>query len=324
MGFRVIKTAIAALLAVVVASTLGVPSAMSAALLAILGVDVTRKRSLKSIAARFFASLIGMICAFVLFSLFGFHHWVFALYILVAFPLITRAGFSAGIVTSSVVVVHIFNGATLTAHTMLVEIELLLIGLGAAAIVNLVYMPNPHQRLDAIRSEVNELLSQMCEQIAKTLRSPSFAWDGKEVIEAYAKVEQGLIESKRELENQMLYTDESWTVYFYMRKQHLDSIQNMMQLVAQVYRKMPQADAAAEMFEQLSRDVKTPYYTGKTESLLLALEEDFKNMDLPVTREEFEMRSAILQLCRELGQYLKISKRDKLRNPLLGMDNKVK
>lgn len=53
MGFRVIKTAIAALMAVLIADGLGVHGATSAGLLAILGVDVTRKRSIRSISARF-------------------------------------------------------------------------------------------------------------------------------------------------------------------------------------------------------------------------------------------------------------------------------
>lgn len=34
-------------------------------------------------------------------------------------------------------------------------------------------------------------------------------------------------------------------------------------------------------------------------------------MELPDSREEFEIRSAILQLCRELALYLKIAKRYK-------------
>ncbi|MNW06530.1 hypothetical protein D3C71_2029570 [compost metagenome] len=35
-------------------------------------------------------------------------------------------------------------------------------------------------------------------------------------------------------------------------------------------------------------------------------------MELPDTREEFEVRSAILQVCRELALYLKIAKRHKV------------
>lgn len=53
MGFRVIKTAAATLLSVLVASAVGIPNAQSAGLLAILGVEVTLKRSFRTITARF-------------------------------------------------------------------------------------------------------------------------------------------------------------------------------------------------------------------------------------------------------------------------------
>ncbi|WP_235439588.1 aromatic acid exporter family protein [Paenibacillus sp. DMB20] len=54
MGFRIIKTAIATLIAILVTDALNIPGATSAGLLAILGVDVTRKRSLRSVSSRFF------------------------------------------------------------------------------------------------------------------------------------------------------------------------------------------------------------------------------------------------------------------------------
>lgn len=72
MGFRVIKTAIAALMAVLLADAMQLKGPTSAGLLAILGVDVTRKRSLKTISARFFASVVGLLFASVLFSCLDF------------------------------------------------------------------------------------------------------------------------------------------------------------------------------------------------------------------------------------------------------------
>lgn len=110
MGFRVIKTAAASLLAILITDALNIPGATSAGLLAILGVDVTRKRSVRSISSRFFASLLGLILACILFYFLGFHYWVLALYILLAFPAISRANFKEGIVTSSVVVFRVFQG----------------------------------------------------------------------------------------------------------------------------------------------------------------------------------------------------------------------
>ncbi|WP_138495841.1 aromatic acid exporter family protein [Paenibacillus pinistramenti] len=311
MGFRVIKTAIATLIAILAADTAGLPGAMSAGLLAILGVDVTRKRSLKTVSARFFASVVGLVLCFILFRLVGFHIWVLIIYILIGFPLIARMNFKEGIVTSSVCVFRVYSGSDVSLHMFMEQILLLVIGLGSAMLVNLVYMPKDEDKLASIRQEVNHLFAVIFKHIAGTLRNPEDEWSGEELILAEKKIESGMKLAKRSLENQVIHTDESWAVYFYMRGEHLDRVESMMELVSRVYRRMPQAELAAQVFDQLSEDVLKDHYTGQTESRLRQLEADFKDMDLPTTREEFEMRAAILQLCRELNEYLNISKRDK-------------
>lgn len=311
MGFRIIKTAVATMLAILVTDALNIPGATSAGLLAILGVDVTRKRSLRSVSARFFASILGLILASVLFYFFGFHYWVLALYILLGFPLIAKANFKEGIVTSSVVVFRVFGSEELSVDIFLTQVELLLIGLGSAMLVNMAYMPKSEGRLMEIRREVDGLFSVIFNHISQTLRDPNHVWDGKELIEANQAVERGLQESNRLLENQMLQPDVVWNVYFYMRKEQLENIQAMMHLISQVYERLTHGELTANLFDQLSKDVVTEQYTGKTEKLLNELEVIFKDMDLPHTREEFELRSAILQLCRELEYFLKISKKNK-------------
>lgn len=309
MGFRVIKTAIATLMAILVADACGVTGPLSAGLLAVLGVDVTRKRSVRTISARFFASLLGLAFACVLFELLGYHYWVLAIYILVAFPAIARANFKEGIVTSSVVVFRVYGNGSITLHTLLTQVELLVIGLGSALIVNLAYMPRASDQMIEIRKRVDKHFSVIFAKIAESLHDPDELWDGKEIIEAGKEIQKGQAAAHRAMENQMLHPDETWSIYFYMRKEQLDSIQNMMQLISHVYRKLPQADDIAELFEQLSLDVTEEIYTGRTEFLLDRLEKEFKQMELPATREEFEIRSAILQLSRELSLYLKIAKK---------------
>lgn len=318
MGFRVIKTAIATLIAIIVADALSVEGAISAGLLAILGVDVTRKRSIETISSRFFASILGLILAFACFYVLGFHIWVLIIYILVAFPLISRAQFKEGIVTSSVVVFRVFNGEVLSLNVFLTQVELLIIGLGSAMIVNMLYMPKEENKLMDARRKVDELFSVIFKQIAVSLRDPYYAWDGKELIEAGKYIDQGLSSARRAIENQLIYPNEAWTVYFYMRKQQLNRIEVMLELIAQVYQRMPQGEIAAMLFDRLSTDVIYEEYTGKTEALLQELEQEFKRMELPSTREEFEIRSSILQLCRELALYLDIAKKDKAPAPVKG------
>lgn len=311
MGFRVIKTAIATLLSILTADTLGVDNPLSAGLLAILGVDVTRKRSLYTVSSRFFASVLGLILAFGLFYLFGFHFWVLALYIMIAFPLIARANFKEGIVTSSVVVFRVFSGEDLSLDTMLTQIELLVIGLGYATIVNFAYMPKHEHRLSDIRGKVDELFSAIFKQIAVSLRDPYHVWNGKELIEAGTLITQGQTTANHALENQVINPNDAWNVYFYMRKQQLERVEYMLELISGVYQRMPQGEVTATLFDQLSIDVIDTSYTGKTEKLLEMMHEEFKMMELPSTREEFEIRSAILQVCRELGIFLNIAKKYK-------------
>lgn len=113
----------------------------------------------------------------------------------------------------------------------------------------------------------------------------------------------------------MISPNEAWTAYFIMRKEQLSRIEGMLELISQVYQRMPQGEFAAVLFDRLSVDVNQEEYTGITEQMLAELEEDFKKMELPSTREEFEIRSAILQLCRELSLYLAVSKKNKAPIP---------
>ncbi|MGE7824336.1 aromatic acid exporter family protein [Paenibacillus sp. NPDC093718] len=311
MGFRVIKTAAASLLAILITDALNIPGATSAGLLAILGVDVTRKRSVISISSRLFASLLGLVLACILFYFLGFHYWVLALYILLAFPAISKANFKEGIVTSSVVVFRVFQGEEIGVDILLTQIELLIIGLGSAMLVNLVYMPNSEGAMMEIRQKVDGLFSVIFRHFSLTLRDPEHIWDGKELIEANRQIEKGIEEAKRASENQMIHPDGSWNIYFYMRKEQMENIQSMMHQISQVYERLPHGVLTAEIFDQLSKDVVAEGYTGKSEGLLIELEDRFKEMELPTTREEFEVRSAILQLCHELEYYLNISKKYK-------------
>lgn len=251
--------------------------------------------------------------AFILFYILGFHIWVLAVYILIAFPLLSRAKFKEGIVTSSVVVFRVFGGEMISLQVMATQIELLLIGLGSAMIVNLLYMPKEEDKLFKIRFKVDGLFSVIFKHIAASLRDPEHLWDGKELIEAGKWVDKGLASANRALENQLISPNEAWNVYFYMRKQQLDRIEGMLEMISLVYERIPQGEAVATLFEQLSIDVTREFYSGQTEEMQLQLDQQFKQMKLPASREEFELRAHLLQLSRELAYFLDIAKKDKSR-----------
>ncbi|WP_229263701.1 aromatic acid exporter family protein [Cohnella cholangitidis] len=311
MGFRVIKTAAATLTAIGTAVLFGTENPLSAGLLAILGVDTTRWRGLRTVFARFSASLLSLLLASLLFEAIGFQIWVLSLYILIAFPLFARFGLKDGLVTGAVVVFHVFAKGEVSFRVIGTELELLAIGLGWATVFNLLYTPKYYGKLKELRAVTESGFSDIFRQLAIHLRNPESVWSGEEVLMTGAAIEEGIEISQRARENRLIPQDEPWQLYFQMRRQQMESIQLMMESVAFVSRHVPQAELIAVLFDRLTEDVKSDYYEGETERMLSELEKSFRGMPLPATRDEFETRSALFQLTRELRRYLGIASREK-------------
>ena len=70
IGYRTIKTAVGATLAILIAQSLGLENYASAGILTILCIKVTKKKSLRASWDRILACLIGMVFSFVFFELF--------------------------------------------------------------------------------------------------------------------------------------------------------------------------------------------------------------------------------------------------------------
>lgn len=313
MGYRVIKTAVATLAAIYTAYILGVDNPLSAGLLAILGVETTRWRGIRAVFARFMASLFGLLLASILFQFIGFYIWVLAVYILLAYPLLARTGLKDGIITGSVIVFHLFARGEVTFEGISTELELLIIGLGWATLFNLIYMPRENKALITLRVQTEEGFSAIFKHLALHLRSPDFVWSGEEMLMTEQAIEEGIQVSQRARENRLIPQDEPWQLYYQMRRQQLESIQLMMESVAFVSRHVPQAELIAVLFDRLTEDVKSEYYEGETERMLTELESSFREMKLPTSRDEFETRSALFHLSRELRRYLAIASREKKR-----------
>ena len=315
MGIRVIKSAVAAVVAIYVASWLGLTDPLSAGLLAVLAVDVTRKSTLRSALQRLVSSLAGLLLAGLLFSLLGFRIWVIGLFIGAAYPLLARFRLKDGIVTSSVIMLHVFAHGRVTVDVLTNEAVLLLIGLGAGTLINLIYMPQGDKRLAHLRRRLEQLYADIFGHIAAHLRHPDTIWSGQELLEAQEVLQQASSSADRLAGNQLFKDDHDWQSYCSMRRQQLESIHRMAALVAQVYETLPHGEMVAELFDALCRDVKSDYYQGNVLHKLETVEERFKQMELPRTRSEFEVRAAILQLALELKYYIAIARREKKKSP---------
>lgn len=314
MGIRVIKTAIAAIIAIYVASYFKLEPALSAGILAILGVEVTRMQGLTKTAARFVASVLGLAFASIIFITLGFYYWTVAIFILISFPIMSRFQLKEGIVTSCVIVFHLYSFGEVTPAFIWNEICLLLVGLGSATVINMVYMPKVDRELAELRKTIETNYEKIFCKLAKTLRDPAYVWSGEELLDAHAAIDKGSKISIRSKENQLWSNEAYWMKYFEMRRQQLDAIGQMMEMVAYVHGQLKHSDHIAELLEQLGRDTRSEVYVGDVKVKLQLLAEQFRAMELPKTRSEFEIRASLLMLMHEMNRYLDIAKRLKRKN----------
>jgi uncharacterized membrane protein YgaE (UPF0421/DUF939 family) len=315
---RIIKSTAAAMLAIYLSLFLNLSSAYSAGLLAILGTDTTKRRSLRSVTVRFLSCSFGILLASAAFMLLGFHIWVIGLYILVAYWALYKVKLQDGIVPSAVIMLHLYTAGEITLALIWNETLLIAIGFGVAAILNILYAPQAERHLQEAKSRLEDDLSVIFHEISYYLIERSRVWSGEELLSAIRQVEEGRSRTQEAKENALFQATNEWETYFQMRSQQIDSIQRMLTLVAQVEKTLPHGEAVAEVFADLSNDVRNTYYTGIVEARLNALEQSFKQMPLPATRSEFEARSALLQLCLELKTYLSIAKQLKRKKPTGG------
>lgn len=298
-----------------IAQIFGINSPANTGLIAILGVEVTKKRGIRSSILRITASILALLIGTVLFWFLGFSPLVVGIFVIVVFTVLYRLGNSEGIVTGAVVMFHLIGYKTVDPMAVLNEVEMLFIGLGTATLINIIYMPKTDKMMLAHKQNVEKLFSDIFSKISQHLRDHSFVWDGKELLDAKDEIERGAALAKRLMENSLMTEkDPYWQNYFIMRGEQLESVHRMLGLVAQIYLTLPQGKLLATIFEEISISVKEDYYSGIAEKELHELDRRYKEMPLPMNREEFEQRSAILQLNLELAQYLSVSKKKKIHS----------
>lgn len=303
IGYRTIKTALGTTLAIIIAQLVGLDNFPSAGILTILCIQVTKKKSLKAAWSRFFACVLAMAFSSILFEAIAYHPIVIGLMLLVFIPTTVALKINEGIVTSSVIILHFYSAGNLTMDLVLNETALITIGIGVALLMNL-YMPSLENKLIDYQKKIENNFSAILMEIVKYLRTKEGTWDGKEITETNRLLEEAKTLAFRDVENHFMRGEDVYYHYFKMREKQFEIIERILPLVANIPTNVKQSEMLAEFIETLSENVH-PQNTAII--YLRRLEEmrrEFKEMELPVTREEFESRAALFQLMKEMEQYL--------------------
>ncbi|MED3954526.1 aromatic acid exporter family protein [Priestia aryabhattai] len=305
IGYRTIKTAVGTSLAIIIAQFFHLEFFVSAGIITILCIQNSKKKSLRSASDRFIACSLSILFSFIFFEGIAYHPLVIGLMLLLFIPVTVIFKVNAGIVTSSVILLHVYSKGNMTWGIVFNELGLIVIGIGVALLVNL-YMPSLDQELRTYQQEIEENFRSMLKEIALYLRTNDSSWDGKEIADTVKILEKAKSLAFRDVENHFVRGENYYYRYFKIREKQLEIIERTLPLITAIDLVVEQRYMIADFIEELSLSI----HPGNTAKLFLAklqrLREAFAEMPLPKTREEFEARADLLHVVKEIEQYLVI------------------
>ncbi|MCS0786806.1 FUSC family protein [Cytobacillus pseudoceanisediminis] len=303
IGYRTIKTAVGTSISIMIAQMLQLDNFVSAGILTILCIKVTKKKSLRASWDRFFACLMAMVFSSLFFEGVAYHPLVIGLLLLFFIPAAVMLRASDGIVTSSVIILHIYSAGEVSMELLLNELGIITVGIGVALIANL-YMPSLESKLKEYRLEIEDNFKIIFDEIVKYLRTHESSWDGREITETMELIDKAKTLAFRDVENHFRRNDNLYYHYFKMREKQFEIIERVLPSVTSIALPVEQGEMIADFIEELSDHIHPGNTAIQFLEKLYRMRVSFENMELPKTREEFEARAALLHFVKEMEQYL--------------------
>ncbi len=303
IGYRTLKTAVGTAASIFIAQQLGLHNFASAGIITILCIQITKKRSIRTAWDRFLACVLAMPFSALFFEGFGYHPFVIGIILLFFIPFIVMLRAKDGVVTSSVIILHIFSAQQISMSLFVNELGVIITGIGVALIMNL-YMPSVDKQMDYYQEKIEENFRRIFFEMIRYLREGDSDWDGKEITETARIISEAKTIAIRDVENRLRKEESIYYQYFTMREKQFEIIERVLPDVTSITSTVKQGKMIADFLEELSSNI----HPGNTAIIyikkLMSMKVEFEESELPKTRQEFEARAALLQLVNEMERYL--------------------
>ena len=302
------KMAISATIALLIGNALGLQYATDGAVIAILSIQDTRKKALIISYKRIVACSMGILLSVILYSLLGNGALIFGLFLIILIPLTSRLKAQEGMVPAVVLSTHFLVANNITIALIFNEVLLMIIGIGVAAIAN-IFMPSLEDKFKYDREWIEEHYRIIISKMSKSLITHTVDIDEQKIIN---EVEKRLYESKETaykiVNNHFFKSSSYYTDYINMRINQFDTIKRMRLHFQRFNIPVEQMNVMSDFTLCVAENIRE---MNDCKSLLMDLDilrNEFKKMELPKTREEFESRAQLLQFLNDMEEFLLIKR----------------
>ncbi|MFD2729077.1 aromatic acid exporter family protein [Enterococcus camelliae] len=305
IGLRTIKTAVACVMAMMIANFFHLSYATSAGVIAILSLENTKKDSLYTGIGRIVSLGLATVISYICFQLLGFNAVAFGIYLLIFIPFAVRLNVTEGIVVNSVLVTHYLLEESFGLHLIANEFLLMIIGVGSALVLNS-HMPNREKVVRQEQQIVEELFRKVIWDLSK-----AFDHSDNQLLKQNC---QKLMKTIRSAQNnaKLLSKDRYFAInpyfeeYFFMRASQLRILQDMIELQAKIVVDQTYLKNLQALLEETALRFHEENDGHQILNDLSELYSFYQNLHLPENRVEFENRARLFQFLQSFQNFIEL------------------
>ncbi|MCO6346455.1 aromatic acid exporter family protein [Staphylococcus epidermidis] len=304
IGFRTVKTALGMTLGVIICKLLGLDNYASSAILVVLCIKHTKMHSVQAILSRLVSCLLILFLGSAIFSLLGQHALVLGLIVLLFIPLTVVLNVQEGVITSCVILLHVFNAKAINGHLILNEIMLLIVGLGIAFLMNLM-MPSLDKKLNYFKQDIENQITEIFNIFSQACSMHNDHLNIK-FDSLLLNIKKAKSLAFRDVKNHFVRNENSFYHYFDMREEQVELLKRMTSLLEKINTDDPILEKISQLMYEIGSNVNSNDYTALRLHSLYEIRLSLDDLPLPTTHKTLNSRAHIIQILNELEEYLNI------------------
>lgn len=304
IGFRTVKTAVGMTLGVIICKLLGLDNYASSAILVVLCIKHTKMHSVQAILSRLVSCLLILFLGSAIFSLLGQHAFVLGLIVLLFIPLTVVLNVQEGVITSCVILLHVFNAKAINGHLILNEIMLLIVGLGIAFLMNLM-MPSLDKKLNHFKQDIENQITEIFNIFSQACSMHNDHLNIK-FDSLLLNIKKAKSLAFRDVKNHFVRNENSFYHYFDMREEQVELLKRMTSLLEKINTDDPILEKISQLMYEIGSNVNSNDYTALRLHSLYEIRLSLDDLPLPTTYKTLNSRAHIIQILNELEEYLNI------------------
>jgi uncharacterized membrane protein YgaE (UPF0421/DUF939 family) len=306
--YYTLKIGLGVYIAFLLSNLLRLQNPISAAIITILSVKETRKKSIYVSAKRFLAGNIAILLSFAIFYIIGFRLEGLVILLLIYIPFAFYINAKESIISGFVLASHVLAFESISLGIYIEENLILIIGILTGFFL-IIHMPDVEKDLIEYREKIEKEFSSVLLNMSLSLKNLCYIGENNDLedLEEMIKKAKGL--SYQFKDNTLMGEKGQYINYFQMRLMQLYRMMYMRDHLNEIFITQEQAVPLSEITKYISEIIGTEPKVEILLNKIEALKKHYKKEPLPSSRIEFENRSVLFQYLNDLEEFLRIKER---------------